>query len=63
MGMEVAVERATGRIKVERVTCAHDCGLIVNPDGVRSQVEGCIIAAWAARVQRVAYMDDGLVWC
>ena len=43
MGMEVAVERATGKIKVERVSCAHDCGLIVNPDGVRSQVEGCII--------------------
>ena len=40
MGMEVAVERATGRIKVERVVCAHDCGQIINPDGVRAQVEG-----------------------
>jgi CO/xanthine dehydrogenase Mo-binding subunit len=43
MGMEVAVERATGTIKVERVACAHDCGQIINPDGVRAQVEGCII--------------------
>jgi CO/xanthine dehydrogenase Mo-binding subunit len=43
MGMEVAVERATGKIKVERVVCAHDCGLIINPDGARAQVEGCII--------------------
>ena len=43
MGMEVAVERATGRIKVERVVCAHDCGQIINPDGVRSQVEGSIL--------------------
>jgi nicotinate dehydrogenase subunit B len=43
MGMEVAVERASGRIKVERVVCAHDCGQIINPDGVRSQVEGSII--------------------
>jgi nicotinate dehydrogenase subunit B len=43
MGMEVAVERASGRIKVERVVCAHDCGQIINPDGVRSQVEGGII--------------------
>ena len=43
MGMEVAVERATGRIQVERVACAHDCGQIINPDGVRGQVEGCII--------------------
>jgi len=43
MGAEVAVERASGRIKVERIVCAHDCGLIVNPDGVRAQVEGNIL--------------------
>jgi CO/xanthine dehydrogenase Mo-binding subunit len=43
MGMEVAVERASGKIKVERVVCAHDCGQIINPDGVRAQVEGCIL--------------------
>lgn len=43
MGMEIAVERASGRIKVERVVCAHDCGLIINPDGVRAQVEGNIL--------------------
>jgi CO/xanthine dehydrogenase Mo-binding subunit len=41
--IEVAVERASGRIMVERVACAHDCGQIINPDGVRAQVEGCII--------------------
>jgi nicotinate dehydrogenase subunit B len=43
MGMEVAVDRSSGRIKVERVACAHDCGQIINPDGVRAQVEGCIL--------------------
>ena len=43
MGMEVAVERASGRIAVERVACAHDCGQIINPDGVRAQVEGSIL--------------------
>jgi nicotinate dehydrogenase subunit B len=43
MGMEVAVERASGRIRVERVACAHDCGQIINPDGVRAQVEGSIL--------------------
>jgi nicotinate dehydrogenase subunit B len=43
MGMEVAVERATGRVRVERVYCAHDCGQIINPDGVRAQVEGNIL--------------------
>ncbi len=43
IGMEVAVERATGRVRVARVVCAHDCGLMINPDCVRSQVEGNIL--------------------
>ena len=43
MGMEVEVERATGRIRVTRVVCAQDCGLMINPDAVRSQVEGNIL--------------------
>ena len=42
-GMEVAVERTSGRIRVERVACTHDCGQIINPDGVRAQVEGGIV--------------------
>jgi CO/xanthine dehydrogenase Mo-binding subunit len=43
MGMEVAVDRASGKVRVERVVCAHDCGQMINPDGVKAQVEGCII--------------------
>jgi len=41
-GMEVEVDRRSGRIRVTRVVCAHDCGLMVNPDCVQSQLEGCI---------------------
>jgi len=40
--MEVAVEPETGKITVRRVTCAHDCGLVINPDGLRNQIEGSI---------------------
>jgi nicotinate dehydrogenase subunit B len=43
MGIEVALERASGAIKVERVFCAHDCGQLINPDGARAQVEGGIL--------------------
>ncbi len=43
IGMEVVMERSSGRLKVERVFCAHDCGQIINPDGVRAQVEGSIL--------------------
>jgi len=43
MGMEVEVERASGHVRVTRVVCAHDCGLMINPDAVRAQIEGSII--------------------
>ncbi len=41
--MEVDVDRATGAIRVRRVACAHDCGLVINPDALRSQIEGNIL--------------------
>ena len=37
---EVEVNRTTGHVWVKRLVCAHDCGLIVNPEGVRRTVEG-----------------------
>lgn len=40
---DVEVNKTTGNVTVQRVTLAHDCGLIVNPDGVKNQVEGNII--------------------
>src|SRR5262249_47751584 len=41
---EVAeVEVVNGRIRVRRVFCAVDCGIAVNPDVVRAQMEGAII--------------------
>ncbi|HEY2024347.1 xanthine dehydrogenase family protein molybdopterin-binding subunit [Paraburkholderia sp.] len=48
LAIEVSVERETGYVTIERVACAIDCGQIVNPDGVRNQVEGGIIqsASW-----------------
>ena len=40
---EVAVNRKTGEIQVERVCVAHDCGQVINPDGTVNQVEGGVI--------------------
>ncbi len=40
---EVEADRGSGQIRVTRVVVAHDCGLIVNPDGVKAQIEGCVI--------------------
>jgi nicotinate dehydrogenase subunit B len=36
---EVDVNRETGRVWVKRLVCAHDCGLAINPEGLRHTVE------------------------
>jgi CO/xanthine dehydrogenase Mo-binding subunit len=43
VAVEVEVERETGRTRVHRAVAAVDSGEIVNPDGIRNQVEGGII--------------------
>ncbi len=40
--VEVVVDRTTGKVQVKRVVCAQDMGLVVNPDGAKMQMEGCI---------------------
>jgi isoquinoline 1-oxidoreductase len=40
--VEVAVDKATGAVRVKRVVCAQDQGVVVNPAGSLQQVEGCI---------------------
>jgi CO/xanthine dehydrogenase Mo-binding subunit len=42
MMVELAVDRATGRVQVKRVALAQDMGVVVNPDGARQQMEGSI---------------------
>jgi isoquinoline 1-oxidoreductase len=39
---EVKVNEETGNVRVERVVCAHDMGEVINPEGARLQIEGCI---------------------
>jgi nicotinate dehydrogenase subunit B len=40
---DVEVNRDSGEIRVARVCVGHDCGQMINPDGVANQVEGCVI--------------------
>ena len=43
MACEVDVSRSTGRVRATRFWVAHDCGLVVNPDGTKAQIEGSVI--------------------
>ena len=40
---EVEVNRTTGAVRVTRVCVGHDCGQIINPDGLANQIEGGVI--------------------
>ena len=40
---EVDVDRASGRIWARKFTVAHDCGQIINPDGLKHTIEGNIV--------------------
>ena len=40
---EVEVNRRTGRVWVKRIVCAHDCGLVINPEALRRTIEGALL--------------------
>jgi nicotinate dehydrogenase subunit B len=57
MVAHVAVDEATGVIRVRRVVVAHDCGLIVNPNGVHNQIEGNVIQALSRALKEEVRFD------
>jgi hypothetical protein len=61
LGITVAVNKATGKIAVRRVVCAHDCGLVVNPDGLRNQVEGNILQTLSRTLHEEVTFDRARV--
>ena len=53
--------RDDGSFKVERVVCAIDCGIAVNPDQVRAQMEGGIGYGLGAALRNAVTLDAGRV--
>lgn len=52
---------ASGGLKVDRVVCAVDCGIAVNPDVVRAQMEGGIGFGLGAALHSEITLDAGRV--
>ncbi len=57
MVAEVEVNSNTGRIWPKRFVVAHDCGLIINPDGLKRTVEGNIIQAMSRALKEEVKFD------
>jgi isoquinoline 1-oxidoreductase beta subunit len=50
-----------GKIRVHRVVAAVDCGMVVNPDGVRQQIEGAIVFGLSAALHGEITLKNGRV--
>ena len=41
--VQARVDPSSGKVEVQKIVCAVDCGIVVNPDGARSQIEGSLL--------------------
>ena len=56
---DVEVDRDTGRFRVTRFTCAHDCGFVVNPLNLRGTIEANLVQAMSrAKHEAVRFGPD-----
>jgi isoquinoline 1-oxidoreductase beta subunit len=58
---EVSYNASEGGLRVQRVVCAVDCGLAVNPNGVKAQMESAINFGLAATLKSAITLEHGRV--
>ena len=54
----VQVDQDSGALRVLRIVTAHDCGLIINPDGLRNQIEGNILQSLSRALYEEVTFDE-----
>jgi len=59
--VEVAADRGTGDVKIQRVLTAFDCGAIVNPDGLRNQLIGANIMGLGGALFEAVQFENGRI--
>ena len=57
---EVTVDRATGRLTVDRIVTAHDCGRALNPANVEGQIEGAAYMGYGEAIGEEQVFRGGL---
>ena len=58
---EISLDEATGRIRLHRVVAAIDCGRVINPNQLRSQVKGCVVMGASGALMEEFTVKDGRV--
>lgn len=58
---EVEVDKTSGQVTVKRFVLSHDCGLVINPDGLKNQIEGNIVQGVSrALMEEVKFDSSGI---
>ncbi|HEV3196279.1 MAG TPA: molybdopterin cofactor-binding domain-containing protein, partial [Bryobacteraceae bacterium] len=58
---EVEVDRTSGAVRVKRLVCAHDCGLIVNPDALRGTIQANLVQSLGRALKEEVTFDHSHV--
>jgi nicotinate dehydrogenase subunit B len=59
--VEVRVNRSTGVVEIPRLVCAHDCGLIVNPEVIRHVVDRQLVWGVSRAMYEEVQFDENMV--
>jgi len=58
---EVAVDASKGTVQVKRVVCAQDMGVVINPEGAKIQLEGCVTMGLGYALTEEVHFKGGQV--
>jgi nicotinate dehydrogenase subunit B len=58
---EVEVDRGRGTVRVARMVCAQDMGEVINPEGARLQVEGCLTMGLGYALSEEVHFGGGAI--
>jgi isoquinoline 1-oxidoreductase len=59
---EVEVDQIKGHVQVIRVVCAQDMGLVINPEGAKQQIEGCITMGLGYALKEEIHFQNGKIF-
>jgi isoquinoline 1-oxidoreductase subunit beta len=57
----VRLEESGGKLRIASITCVVDCGIVVNPDITKAQIEGSVIFGMSAALKPAIQFDGGRV--
>jgi isoquinoline 1-oxidoreductase len=57
--IQARVDQQSGQVSVEKIICAVDCGIVVNPDGARAQVEGSLLFGLSNTLKERGTIENG----